>query len=362
MLRMKYVWTLLMVVVFAAMASSMAFAQWIAVDYDEPVTWTDGPEATVDSAATFSDVDTDAAFWGYIEECAVAASAASEFVVGGYPDGSYQPTWDVNRAQMAVFVARAAGLTDAAPETPTFDDVNDAYWAYQEIEACVANSVVSGYPDGLYRPGNQVTRGQMAAYMVNATGGSTEAYTADRFADVEEGDPFADYIEACVTAEIVAGYPDGFYRPNRVVNRGEMCVFVWRALVNDVVLGSGGTLDAALDPGGEDTALLIMADGTGPTDAASEDLGENVFAYVVLDCHKVATGNVVFSVDGATAGQVGTDTVAVANDDASINAGNLPNMIVSYEIPSGLAADTYTVTVDLPGGATLTLGEFEITA
>jgi hypothetical protein len=88
MLRMKYVWTLLMVVVFAAMASTMACAQWIQVDYDEPLTWTDGPEATGLSTATFSDVDTGHPFWGYIEECSVAASAASDFVVAGFGDGS----------------------------------------------------------------------------------------------------------------------------------------------------------------------------------------------------------------------------------------------------------------------------------
>jgi len=364
MLRMKYVWTLLMVVIFAAMASSMAFAQWIQVDYDEPLTWTDGPMATGDSTATFYDVDTDHPFWGYIEECAAGASAASNFVVQGYPDDSYQPTWPVNRAQMAVFVARAAGLTDDPPETPSFTDVNDAYWAYAEIEACVTNGIVNGYPDGLYRPNNQVTRDQMCKYMVNAQGGSTAAYTADRFPDVDSDNVFADYIEAAVLAEIVGGYPDGLYRPTRIVNRGEMSVFVWRALVSDVVLNDPvGATDAALAPsGGAGTAELLAPAAVSITDAAEADLAEGVFVYVVLDAHKVASGNVTFEVVDSSDNVDGTDNVAVTAGayDAAIDAGNLPYLVATYEIPSGLDADDYTVTVELPNGAVLDAGGFTV--
>jgi hypothetical protein len=267
---------------------------------------------------------------------------------------------------MAVFVQRAAGFDLVAADPATFPDVPDGYWAFGEIEACVATGVVQGYDDGLYRPTNYVNRGEMSAYMINATGGSTSAYTADRFSDVAPGDPFADHIEACVLAEIVQGYPDGFYRPGRLVNRGEMSVFVWRALVSDVVLyGAVGTTDAAVAPGGAGTAALIAPDSIGITDAADAPLAEGVYVYVVLDAAKVAAGTVTFEVVDSGDVVDATDNVTITAGDktayvADIDAGDLPFLVVSYEIPSGLDADDYTVTVELPNGAVLDAGGFTV--
>ena len=44
----------------------------------------------------------------------------------------------------------------------------DPFWAYKHIEYCVENGVVQGYDDGLYRPDRDVTRDQMAVYIVRA--------------------------------------------------------------------------------------------------------------------------------------------------------------------------------------------------
>lgn len=369
MLRMKYVWTSLLVVMFAAMASSMAFADlWMQVDYDEPLTPTSGPVATISSEPTFTDVDPDHPFWGYIEELAAAATEAiSNGIVGGYGDGSYQPNWAVNRAAMAVFIARAVGIT-AAAEEDVFPDVPAGYWAAGDILALVDAGIVGGYPDGLYRPTVPVTRAQMAVFVVNARGETSAPYTSD-FVDVDADYWAAGYIQTCVDNFIVAGYPDGFFRPDKRCDRGEMAVFIWRALVDDVVLNGAdapsagyGTTDAAFDPGGPDTAVLVLPDAIGATTAANAELGEGVFAYVVLDAHKVATGSATFVVEGATEGIVGSDSVdTTAGDyDDEIDAGYPPYLAASYEIPSGLAPDDYTVTVTLPGGGVLELGTFTI--
>jgi PKD repeat protein len=95
-------------------------------------------------------------------------------IVGGYPDGTYRPTQPVDRGQMAVYIAR--GLVspsgDAAipsgPAVPTFSDVPSDHWAYKWIEYTVSQNVVQGYPDGTYRPDQVVDRGQMAVYVTRA--------------------------------------------------------------------------------------------------------------------------------------------------------------------------------------------------
>jgi Tol biopolymer transport system component len=111
-------------------------------------------------------------------------------VVSGYPDGLYRPTWSVSRDQMAAFVSRAlAGGDENVPEPPTgasFTDVPLDHWAYDYIEYAAAENVVQGYPAGDYRPLLDVTRGQMAVYVARAM---VAPYGEDGLADYIPADP-----------------------------------------------------------------------------------------------------------------------------------------------------------------------------
>ena len=109
-------------------------------------------------------------FWAY-DEIGVCADAN---IVKGYTDGTYQPTLPVSRDQMAVYIARAlvrpsgdAGIPDPEPP-PAFPDVPATHWAYRQIEYAVSRNVVTGYEDGTYRPDLVVDRGQMAVYIARA--------------------------------------------------------------------------------------------------------------------------------------------------------------------------------------------------
>jgi len=118
--------------------------------------------------ARFPDVPED--YWArpWIEALAEAG------IVAGYPDGNYAPWVTVARDAMAVFVARGMAGGDAGipsgpavatfPDVPGWDDENP-HWAYDYIEYCVAQGIVSGYPDGTYQPGIEVARDAMAVFI-----------------------------------------------------------------------------------------------------------------------------------------------------------------------------------------------------
>jgi hypothetical protein len=98
-------------------------------------------------------------------------------VVGGFDDGLYHPDLDVNRGQMAAFIARAmvAPGGDAAIPAPVppdnFSDVSATNeWAgiYVYVEYLADEGVVTGYEDGLYHAADPVTRDQMAVYIARA--------------------------------------------------------------------------------------------------------------------------------------------------------------------------------------------------
>ncbi|HUW10454.1 MAG TPA: S-layer homology domain-containing protein, partial [Anaerolineae bacterium] len=115
---------------------------------------------------SFPDVPLD--FWAYehIEGCIAAG------VVAGYDDARYHGDWAVTRGQMAVFISRSlAGGEGNVPEftdTPTFSDVPEGYWALKHVEYAVDRGVVAGYDDGTYRPEELVDRGQMAVFVARA--------------------------------------------------------------------------------------------------------------------------------------------------------------------------------------------------
>lgn len=51
-----------------------------------------------------------------------------------------------------------------------FPDVTITFWAYKQVEYYAAQGVVNGYEDGYYHPEREVTRDQMAVYVARAFG------------------------------------------------------------------------------------------------------------------------------------------------------------------------------------------------
>jgi hypothetical protein len=131
----------------------------------------------IDGGAHFSDASADHWAFSEVEACYAAG------IVGGYADGFYRPANPVSRDQMAVFISRSictptgeAGLEDyTPPSTPSFSDVATDYWAYKHIEYAAEHNVVGGYGDGTYHPEYTLDRGQMAVFIARAMAGDDES-------------------------------------------------------------------------------------------------------------------------------------------------------------------------------------------
>jgi len=110
----------------------------------------------------FGDVAID--YWAaaWIKQLAV------EGITSGCSNGNYCPTETVTRAQMAVFLLKAEHGSTYNPPAATgiFTDVPIGYWADKWIEQLSAEGVTSGCGTGLYCPDADVTRAQMAVFLV----------------------------------------------------------------------------------------------------------------------------------------------------------------------------------------------------
>jgi len=129
------------------------------------------------------------------------------------------------------------GLAYPLP-TSDFSDVTssttDPYWALWEIEAAYAAGIVKGYTDGTYKPTDPVTRDQMAVYISRALAGGDDkvpAFTGTpSFSDVDASNWALKYVQYAVSKAVVKGYSDGTYKPTDQVDRGQMSVFIARAI------------------------------------------------------------------------------------------------------------------------------------
>ena len=94
-----------------------------------------------------------------------------EGFTSGFPDGTYRPDNQVTRAEMAVFLKKAihgSAYTSPTPDgSHPFSDIT-GHWAEAWIEDLFDEGITSGFPDETYRPENQVTRAEMAVFLVNA--------------------------------------------------------------------------------------------------------------------------------------------------------------------------------------------------
>ncbi|MBE7030423.1 MAG: S-layer homology domain-containing protein [Ruminococcaceae bacterium] len=122
--------------------------------------------------------------------------------------------------------SRAEQREEPNPARP-FMDVTPDHWGYAAINELAEKKVVSGYPDGDFRPDGTVTRAEFVKMLVSAFGITADAKAS--FADVSEADWYYTYINAAYGNGIVNGVGDSF-NPNGAITREDACVIVYRLL------------------------------------------------------------------------------------------------------------------------------------
>ena len=172
---------------------------------------------------------------------------------------------------------------DAKPDEPaaavTFSDVTEANWHYAFVTAMVNDGIVTGYPDGTFKPGDSVNWGA-ALKMVLAYALKIEASEKEStFPDTDDG-----YVLALAELGVIGGNPDGTFNPNGELTRAQLCKILAEAPEAPAAEAPAEGEDAAdTEPaGGEDAAdpeptegeadtEPTEADSTEPTEADSKD-------------------------------------------------------------------------------------------
>lgn len=107
-------------------------------------------------------------------------------------------------------------------EAATFSDLPLTHPQYQAINCLYENNVLSGYEDGTFKPERTVTRAEMVKLALKGAGIELENQEGkNTFSDVQAGDWFAPYVEQAVSLGVVRGFDDGTFGPDKSVKRVE---------------------------------------------------------------------------------------------------------------------------------------------
>ncbi|MBN2307218.1 S-layer homology domain-containing protein [Candidatus Peregrinibacteria bacterium] len=158
---------------------------------------------------------------GHKYEAAVRYLAENE-IISGYPDGSYKPDNSVNRAEFTkIIVGAKLGSEPAQPSSNCFPDVDRNEWYATWVCYAKDQGIIGGYPDGTFKPANNINLAEATKILVNTLE-----------VEMEYGpDSSGEWYEAFVRAMQNNNYiPDTFSSVSQLVNRSQMAEMVYRIM------------------------------------------------------------------------------------------------------------------------------------
>lgn len=136
-----------------------------------------------------------------------------------------------------------AVLAPALAQTePTFSDVSSNYWAKDFIRALAARDIIAGFPDGKFRPNAPVTRAQFATMVGKAFNVNPNREPVN-FVDIPNNYWAADAIEEAYTTGFLSGYPGRVFRPNQRIPREQVLVSLASGLNYSLSLPAASVLE-----------------------------------------------------------------------------------------------------------------------
>ena len=143
-------------------------------------------------------------------------------IVNGYEDGTFRPEETVTRAEMAQMIVSSLGLKDAAAAlkgNTIFADT-EGHWANGVINVAVAENIITGYPDGTFKPDQKVNYAEAITMVVKALGYEEAGVWPNNY--VVRG-TLLDVLEDVEVKDVYA-----------FANRGNIATLIWNMLNTEI--------------------------------------------------------------------------------------------------------------------------------
>lgn len=179
---------------------------------------------TCEPLSIYLDVATDK--WYYDEIMAVTQYG----LMRGVAQSTFSPETIATRAQIVQTIYNME-QPEPVPFEQTFSDVHVNSWYGTVVNWGVKAGIVSGYPDGTFRPDKGITRQELVTLLYRYAGSPAVNGTAlEGFADGDKVFPFArEAMEWAAEEGLIQGYPeDNTIRPLKTTTRAELAAILLR--------------------------------------------------------------------------------------------------------------------------------------
>lgn len=154
---------------------------------------------------------------------------SSRGLVNGYPDGSFLPDASVNRAELATLLVTIMDKDEEARQlekgTSSFTDCQ-GHWARGYIEVARELDIIRGDGQGGFAPQRPVSREEAVVMLANSLG-LADSSSGSEFQDVRQIAEWArGKVAAAEQVGLVSGFPDGTFRPQSQVTRAEVSILL----------------------------------------------------------------------------------------------------------------------------------------
>lgn len=152
---------------------------------------------------------------------------AESGIIAGYPDGAFKPDNNITRAEFTVILVKAFNLQ--AEDGKLFADTA-GHWAQDYIATAQVLGIANGYDDDYFGPDDLITREQMAVMLVKAAGLATQS-SETTFSDNNQISAWAKSgVGTAAAHNLISGYPDNTFVPQGKATRAEAATVVFMAL------------------------------------------------------------------------------------------------------------------------------------
>ena len=159
---------------------------------------------------------------GYVlKSLTVTTASGTSVPVANQSSGKY--TFTMPAAAVTVKAVFAAQETD--PGFP-FADVAKGSWYYEGVRYAYENGLMSGTGEGTFSPDRPPSRGMLVTILYRLAG--SPAAGSASFTDVAKGQWYADGVAWASANGVVSGYPDGSFRPNDTITREQMAAILYQ--------------------------------------------------------------------------------------------------------------------------------------